>query len=354
MEDKKHDIDFFLKNEHFVKWVNHPTISGTVFWTKWIETYPSDKETISRARAIVERSTFNTAKLSSTKKDELLKNILKATKSDNYQEGDPKPSRNRFHKTIFWAASTAALFAIILITYPLLKSGNDSLVSIKENSLVSNIEVTTNRGEHKTVVLPDSTKVILNAASKLVYPSVFNSTSRNVILEGEAYFDVSHNPNKKFIVTTNKIKTVVYGTTFNVGFYPEMESLVVALESGSVAVETPVEINGRNDFLIHPEEKITINKDLDKAVISGYDKIDYFGWKDGVLVFRDSGLMEFITKIERWYNVDVSVVGDTKEDWKINGMFKKQNIKNVMESLEFARKVKYTMNNNQITIYINN
>ncbi|WP_335966910.1 FecR family protein [Galbibacter sp. PAP.153] len=353
MEDKKHDIDFFLKNEHFVKWVHNPTEAGNVFWEKWLEANPKDKQSISTAKSIIEKSAFKAEKISSEKKDEILKNILKVLNNKEGRKKNTKAKNGKLLKNVIWIASAAAIFALVITIYPLIKSTNNPSILTKEN-MASVIEVATNRGEQKTVLLPDSTIVVLNAESKLVYPSAFNSISRNVEVIGEAYFKVTHNPDKKFTVSTNGIKTIVHGTTFNIRSYPEMEFYTVALESGSVAVETLDKINGKSSFFIQPNEKIDIQKNFKKVEINKYDKVDYFGWKDGVLVFEDCGLTEFIAKIERWYNVDISVVGNTNGPWKINGMFKKQSIENVMKSLEFARKIKYRMDNNQITIYINN
>ena len=145
-------------------------------------------------------------------------------------------------------------------------------------------QVSTQANERMTFYLPDSTKVILNSESSLAYKNDF-LRHRNVVLEGEAFFDVAHDRSHPFIVHTEDIEVMVLGTEFNVNTSSTMET--VSLEHGKVNVTIPD--NGMNVTLLPSEEVVydPVTKNIDKR---RFDPSETLVWKDDVLVLEDVSL----------------------------------------------------------------
>ncbi len=156
--------------------------------------------------------------------------------------------------------------------------------------------VSTPRGKAYTVVLPDGTRAILNADSKLLFPSRFTGETREVQLLGEAYFDVKKDAAHPFIVKTEKVVTRVLGTEFNLTAYPESD-VSVTLISGSVMVNDDVKLKpGENALLEGGEFKVT-------TVDTEY----YTQWKEGYFYFDNVPLIDVVRELGRWYNINIQI-----------------------------------------------
>lgn len=169
------------------------------------------------------------------------------------------------------------------------------------------------KGKQFGLVLSDGTKVQLNAGSSMTYPTLFGpSGPRKVVLTGEAYFEVSHDEKRQFIVNTQELDVKVYGTRFNVANYPEDEHTEVVLVAGSVALseqgETP---KNEKEVFLEPGHMGTYHK-RDKHIVD--QKVNtslYTSWMEGNLVFRNETFENITRKLERNYNV--VIINNNKE-----------------------------------------
>jgi len=172
--------------------------------------------------------------------------------------------------------------------------------------------ITTPRGGQYLVVLPDSSKVYLNAASTLRFPTAFIGNTRTVVLTGEAYFEVSHDKSKSFHVLTKGQNVEVLGTHFNINAYDDERSVNTTLLEGGVKVY----FNGQVARLIPGEQsqvsttggtgsgiKVIQNANTDEAV----------AWKNGFFQFNNADLQTIMRQYARWYDVKVIYEGKTKE-----------------------------------------
>lgn len=349
MKESKNDIAYFLSDPNFIDWVKHPTESSDAFWKKWLNDHPGDKEVLYTAKAVLERTNFKVSDISKNRKDEILENILENKTSSYYKH--EKLTQSRAINFYPWLMGSAAIFFLILAS----KFFYNNWVSGASNSetpiymMVEQAE----KGKRNSFYLPDSTMVTLNTESKLTYPSQFDGNMREVTLIGEAYFDVRHDTQKKFRITSGDVVTIVHGTAFNIRAYME-SAISVSLERGSLSVCSKTDINKENSYQLMPGEKLTVNKDFGKSEKSDFNFEEEFGWKEGILVFKDADLKTFVKTIERWYDVQVTIVGKTDENWAMNGKFKNKSLENVLKSLEFSRGVAYKINDKQVTLYNNN
>ncbi|MBO9151353.1 FecR family protein [Chitinophaga sp. GCM10012297] len=166
-------------------------------------------------------------------------------------------------------------------------------------------KLTVPRGGKYRLILADGTKVWLNAASELQFPTAFPGTERVVELKGEGYFEVAQNAAKPFIVKTEDIRVEVLGTHFNVKAYADEPATNTALLEGSVRIVTA----GGQSSLLKPGDlaKVTAGNHIDVA--RDPDPGQAVAWKDGLFAFRNTEMTVILREIGRWYDVDVSYEG---------------------------------------------
>jgi transmembrane sensor len=171
----------------------------------------------------------------------------------------------------------------------------------------------TPRGGQYQLILPDGTRVWLNAASSITYPVAFEKNERKVSITGEAYFETTKDPSKPFLVNTDGRSTIkVLGTSFNVNAYNNEQALITTLLEGAVQVQSKqqtVVLKPGQQSLQSGTDKISINSnaDLEKAL----------AWKNGRFDFNGLDLPSIMRQLERWYDINVEFTGPvSKETFK--------------------------------------
>jgi len=224
-------------------------------------------------------------------------------------------------------------------------NSNLSEIPVKDDTLITKYNPA---GIKSTIVLPDKSKVKLNADSKLIFPESFTGQYRKVILDGEAFFDVTENPEKPFIVVTKNLTTEVKGTSFNINAYDE--NIYVAVESGLVSTYK----NNVDGLYIQPGEMAIYKPNAKSSYLTKRQfKADEIAWKEGVMVFDNSSFQEVKETLMRWYGVEIILKRDIKFEKGINGNYKNATLKSVMESISYAGKFEYKIDykNDQLTIW---
>ncbi|NII26143.1 FecR family protein [Pseudoflavitalea sp. X16] len=187
--------------------------------------------------------------------------------------------------------------------------------TLPTDAVVYNI-ITTPRGGQYRIVLADGSKVWLNSATKLRFPSSFEGNhSRTVeLLEGEAYFDVSHNKQLPFIVKvllpsmSHPMEVTVLGTEFNIMAYPREGTVRTTLVAGKVAIT-----NGASRYELRPMEQAISDTRVDKMNVSAVNNIDtVVDWVHGMFEFKNDNLTTFLNKISMWYDIDVEYANATE------------------------------------------
>lgn len=190
--------------------------------------------------------------------------------------------------------------------------------------------MSTPRGGQYQVTLPDGTKVWLNAASSITFPTAFTGKERNVKVTGEAYFEVTRNKQQPFIVDINgKSAVQVLGTEFNINSYGDEASIKTTLIEGSVKIfkadQSAVLKPGQQ--AVQAENRIVVNSsaDLDKVL----------AWKNGLFNFDEADLYSVMRQLERWYDIDVQYRGSSSTSMIFQGkMYRNANLSDVLEMLK--------------------
>jgi transmembrane sensor len=168
--------------------------------------------------------------------------------------------------------------------------------------------ISTPRGGQYLIILPDGTKVWLNAASSMRFPTRFTGHSRQVEITGEAYFEVTKNAAMPFKVKTNRADIEVLGTHFNVMAYDDEKVMKTTLLEGAVKIT-----NGNFKGKLKPGEQMQVNEVGQTRIVNNIDVDDETAWKNGIFQFSDAGIEVILRQASRWYDVDVSYKGNVPD-----------------------------------------
>jgi transmembrane sensor len=346
VKNKNYLLQDFLLNIEFIRWVKSPDSVSNLYWHSWLNAHPEHKEVVEEARRLLLSIQFNDPEQDASQLERVLEQVLK--KSQPLK----KKSDTRFwnfippHRIYDLGRVAAVLFFILVFSF--LIKNHQEVVTIESSSEISFITKTNPRGKRSSLILPDSTRVFLNAESSVKVPSDYIK-NRTIELSGEAFFDVRPSSSSLFKVKSQNVTITALGTAFSVKAYKEDVNKSVMLKKGKVLVETTLHSNITSTELI-PGEKLTCNEESGSIKKSEYDVNKEFAWTEGVLIFHKTDLEDFIKTLERWYNVKVLIEGRPSDSWRINGRFDNELLENVLESLRFAREIDYDLSDDVVTI----
>jgi ferric-dicitrate binding protein FerR (iron transport regulator) len=240
-------------------------------------------------------------------------------------------------------------------TAQIAKNGANSFLNISGKSLTYGVPaegavkqhiLETPRGGEFKLTLADGTKVWINAASKLTYPSRFSKTERVVTLEGEAYFEVTHDSKRPFIVHSGKQQIKVLGTSFNLTHYPN-EAITSTLVKGQIQIDTK---KGSNTIL-SPGEQATYNQNHESLETKKVNTNHFTAWKDGLFYFNDEPLEEIMKVLSRWYDFDVNYKNGEIKDVRFTGTLKRyESFKEVTNIIQMTGHVNFKLKGNKVII----
>ena len=273
---------------------------------------------------------------------------------------DTEPKRKRSKKWFLWFSS---FLVIGLAGFVFLQNKGASERIIQPELLVKN-EIKTTYGSKTNLVLPDGTKVWLNAGSKMTYDKEYGVNLREINLTGEAYFDVIKDPKKPFIIHTGKINIKVLGTAFNVRCYPDEKNTETSLVRGSLEVTMK---EGMEKIILKPNEKLIVKntenqlgktnhsqpgKKINKStgnifeisrlsVLPRDSSIVETSWVNNKLVFRSETFEQVALKMEKWYAVSILFKDEKVKEKKFTGIFEKETIEQALNALQLITLFNY-------------
>lgn len=299
--------------------------------------------------------------------------------SETREETISNPERNspfRFMAILRYAAIFIFAFGL---TWFLKPAPQFETSSVKPHYF--NIKVA--YGSKTTIELPDSSVVVLNSGSTLSYPDKFESESRMVILKGEAFFEVTKNAHRPFYVKTKDVTIRVWGTKFNVKSYPDENTSETTLVSGSVEILQNSRIKDKNSSITHiflkpnqkaifsrkmsyteskvptkdqPEERIKVESSIPtqlitKIAVQDQSKTDIdIAWKNNKLILNNDRFADIIKKLERWYNVEITLQNPSLADVRFSAKFDHESITDVLYALNIIEPFHYEIKKNIISI----
>jgi ferric-dicitrate binding protein FerR (iron transport regulator) len=207
-------------------------------------------------------------------------------------------------------------------------------------------------GKRTQITLSDNSSVWLNSGSKLIYPAHFASNKREVYLDGEAIFEVSHNKQKPFHVVTHDVEVKVLGTVFDLSAYNDDKTTSTVLESGSVEMkELGQSIFNTSKATMVPGMMAVYSKEASEITQAKVDVKQYTSWRDGYISCEKQSLGDILKKISRYYNISIQVSDKSLENETFTGNLDLRNSATQVLAIiaEFIN-IKIENTNNQILI----
>ena len=215
----------------------------------------------------------------------------------------------------------------------------------QEENMYNRIEVP--RGSEYWIVLPDGTRVWLNAATELKYPVAFHAKERRVYLKGEAYFEVAPDKNRPFYVETEEVKIRVLGTVFDVNTHYTRGVRTVLVE-GAVALEW----GDQKEIRMKPGELADFDRTTTEVTLKEVDVTSYISWKEGYFVFEDEPLEEIMHTLSLWYDKEFLFVGKRSRALHFSGHIKRyERIETILSAITDVTGVEFRMNGQIILIH---
>jgi len=359
------NISKYLEDKRFINWVFNSNDELDKWWKSFEVNHPNEKQNILLAKKVLSKFKTTNKDLSEEEKIRLFTNVLK-----EIEEKQKSGKAIQLLTTGLKYAAVAILFfsigALLFyrqnkvdpqylsqnITEPinnnvatLIRPNGESILLDNQRSVIEYTEkgkVKVNNtildtlesvgsstsilnkliipfGKTSEVLLPDGTKVYLNAGSRFVYPENFIDKNREVFLIGEAFFEVKHDSEHPFVVQTPDINIKVLGTKFNVSAYPSDDVVETVLTEGKVRLKQNNSRLFSESVNLVPNQLATYNKKSMKTELSKVDTDNYTLWKDGIFKFESTELNRVIKKIERFYNIQVQYGNVLQRSIKISG-----------------------------------
>lgn len=218
----------------------------------------------------------------------------------------------------------------------------------KKTDEVEYNEMQTANGEQYQLVLADGTKVWMNAASSIKFPTTFIGNERRVEVNGELYFEVTKNTKTPFIVQHGDMSVRVTGTEFNVNTYDNEKSMLTTLVRGSVKV-TVRETHGEKVQMLSPGQQAAVEKEGKINLVKDADVDEATAWKDGRFAFQGASIETIMRQIERWYNVQVHYEGTVNTVFRVN-VPRNVPVSQLLEMMEMTKDVKFKIDGKTITV----
>lgn len=347
--------------------INHPDLQHqadliTAMWTQ------TQSENTGKAEAAYMRHIMK-------HKNEFFPESLPAAMIFETEQPTEKPGSS-FRKIFLNRKRSILSFGVLLIVisvavvYFFIYKSNSH---IQESQAISS--VVTKNGNRTKIVLPDGTQVWLNAGSKLDYNNaLFNKDIREVILNGEAYFDVTKNKEKPFIIHTRKMDIKVLGTAFNVRSYNDEKFAEAALIRGSIEVSLKDRKN-QQPIILSPNEKISISTEeiqndekknltrkaettpIPQILVKKLEPnpkiniISEIAWTQSKLYLEDESLENIALILERWFGKKIVITNDDLKDLHYYGNFENETLEQVLLYLKLSKPFNFRMDHDSVTIY---
>ena len=387
-EFQKYTLEDFLEDADFRAWVNSPKPDPDNDYTDLLKKFPEKREIFNQAsyllRFLDNEKQATPSKVKVQKWNEVLKRYSQKRKKENY--------RVLFRYaaillvalsigSVVWHRISRSYNNVLATTIDLrnysettLLLDGDSKYNVAGNQ--SSIEYLNDRGElsingklvqdtlnepdgqlnqlivpfgkQSKITLPDKTIVWLNAGSRLLYPSMFDKERRVVYLEGEAFFEVSKNKHKPFILEMHHSQIKVLGTQFNVISYFDEPTDEATLVEGSINLSFNHSTSGKN-VILKPEEHIVVNTDQSFS-ISHVDIRNAISWREGILAFHEESLSAVFKRLSRFYGLEIVCADeDANTNKEISGKLDlKKGYPTVLKSLGVILNGEYLERNGKI------
>ncbi len=238
----------------------------------------------------------------------------------------------------------ASLLLMMVVLYIFVNKNGP--VSTLEKAAVEYRTVESPLGKKNKLVFPDGSIAYMNSGTKITYPTVFSDETRKIKLSGEAFFEITKNEKKPFIIDADHVSTKVVGTSFNISSYEE-EPFEITLVTGKVEVSA-IQKEHKTVTLI-PNQQAIYDVGMGEFNTRKVDIRSYMAWKEGTLTLKGN-LSSISKKIERWYNKKVIIKNQQLEKCMIDAKYENEYLDNVLQGLSYLIDMEYKINGDTVIL----
>ena len=291
---------------------------------EWISLSEENRIFFQKMRNIWEMTDPSTSQMNINIQSALLKTKVKA----GIEPGKTNVSTPKQIVLYFQRIAPILFFPILITLFTL-------MMNKKEESLTY-YKASTPYGSISEIILPDSSKVWLDAGSTLEYPSQFINNTRRVCMSGEAYFEVHADKNNPFIIQADELEITATGTAFNVASFTHSMEQKITLISGKVSVS-----QGKETKHLLPGQQLTYQRNTKRMEITSTDTFKYTAWKDGIIAFRDDSLETILDRLEQVYKVRFVMKDLDIKQYTYRATFKGENLDEIINCMEEGAPIKF-------------
>ncbi|MBD8488399.1 FecR domain-containing protein [Echinicola sp. CAU 1574] len=256
----------------------------------------------------------------------------------------------------FWVSRAAVLLLFLTLSFAFYKllPDNRSTSDFKSNSVVALNTKSNPSGKKSKIHLPDGSIVWLNSSSQLSYPEFFANEKREIWLEGEAFFEVTRDEERPFMVHTGRVTTKVLGTSFNINSFENEDNIAVSVVTGKVQVIASDSSQNSRDqrAILIPGEMASFHKEEETIKVGKVDASQIAMWKDKTLLFDKDPFSKVLFELERWYGVEIENQSPQTNRCIIQGKYHNESLDNVLISLQYALGFEYEIDSRSKKIVI--
>lgn len=253
---------------------------------------------------------------------------------------ETEAEQNTHNNIHFWSKKTLyveafKVAAIFIVAFLVVRYVFPGFLPSTEIAQMQTIRVPA--GQRAEITLADGTQVWLNAKTTLSFPTQFLGNEREVKLDGEGFFDVTHNKSKPFVVKTSGYNVKVWGTKFNLIAYSGEKNFETSLLEGAVEV---LKEGSSHGILLKPNEQVKFNNN--RLVISSVNDMDQFLWREGIISFDNAYFTELINKLELYFDLQIEIRDTKALNYRFTGKFRmKDGVEHILKVLQLKNKFNY-------------
>ncbi len=256
------------------------------------------------------------------------------------------PSRHIKSKYVYQILRYAAVFLVAVSLIFIYKNAKQGIQAPEQQQIL------VQHGNQSSVSLADGSTVTLDAGSKLSFPKVFAGNTREVFLSGEAYFEVTHYPQKPFVIHANKGIVTVLGTKFNVRAWQFGNNEVkVVVADGKVSLRSDSHNHGIAAIINKGKMSYLTNVSLEASIPEKVNVESHLAWMKRELILENAPLNEVLDKLSRWYDLQFELPSPVYNKVRITGTFRKKSVDHILEAIALMTRLDYKRNNNKIEFF---
>ena len=266
---------------------------------------------------------------------------------EEQQESSTETRMPPLRQPQFWLKAAAAVLLPLCLIWALAQHASGPA-----ETPALYVSVAAAPGVKKTIRLPDGSVITLNSGSKVSFRKGFAGDKREIVLHGEAFFEVAKDSLRPFVVHTGKISTQALGTSFNINYSPCDAATTVALATGVVKVDKQEQGQKRQVARLAPGQQLSYNRVTQRHAVAPFDVGEALSWRQGVLNFRQDNMEQTIRKLENWYGVEIMADTSGLSDvaWNYTGKYDNEPLDRVLEGIGFVKGFTHQRTGNQVKI----